>query len=252
MKSDTKEPTLAERTAACFANSSSTSIQIERLITETETALEAAQRKLEKENALALNPQLDPEVALQACKLAELEVKRLQNSLILLQQEYGKVYEKETKDRFHARQHEARLARDAASEQFCRIEALQQEMISIYNQAIAADRLVADANSGAPSGVDTRLLKTEEHARNLDGFTAGKVSLMKETVLYNFNGDQIWPPRSSIGAAYAAMMSPADPRSYPGDASAEWWKRGEAVGARQRDREQQIQHDKREFYEAKN
>ena len=240
------ESTLAEKTTAILANAKASSDDIEHLSMETETELALARRNLERENVLALNPNLDAEKALQAIKHAELQVARLSNSLRLLQQEHGIALAREYKDRFYARQHKAQQIRDAASARFRRIEALQQEMVDIYNEALQADALVDEANSDAPAGEANRLLKTEEHCRNLeDGFTCSQVSLMKETVLYDFNGNQIWPPRSSVGAAYAAMMAPVDHRQYPGDASNEWWMRGQQVNeARaQKEQEQLVQRD---------
>jgi hypothetical protein len=242
-------PTSAEKINVLLASKSSASVEIERLMMETETAIDFAQRKLEQENALALDPSLNAEEALHTIKLCELEVARLRNSLHLLQQEYGKVLLKEEKERFHRGQHEARIVRDAASEQFRRIEALQQEMVDIYNEALRADALVAEANSNAPAGENSRLLKTEEHARRLeDGFTRARPSLLKETVLIGFDGQQLWPPRSSVGAAYAAMMTHADHRQYPGDASSEWWRRGERVEAARAQKEQEQLAQRDDFY----
>ena len=72
------------------------------------------------------------------------------NSLRLLQQEHGIVLAREYKDRFYARQHKAQPIRDAASERFRRIEAIQQEIVDIYNEALQTDALVGEANSDAP------------------------------------------------------------------------------------------------------
>ena len=68
---------------------------------------------------------------MQSCKLAELHVRRLQNSLQLLQQKHRQALSEEYHQRFLDRQHTARQARDAASARFSRIEALQNEMIDI-------------------------------------------------------------------------------------------------------------------------
>ena len=146
------ESTLAEKMTAILSNAKASSDDIERLSMETETELALAQRNLERENVSALNPNLDAEKALQAIKHAELQVARLSNSLRLLQQEHGIVLAREYKDRFYARQHKAQPIRDAASERFRRIEALQQEIVDIYNEALQADALVAEANSDAPAG----------------------------------------------------------------------------------------------------
>ena len=138
--------------------------------------------------------------------------------------------------------------RDPASERFRRIPELFAEIVDIFNEAMQADVLVNEANSGAQAGESSRLLRTEEHARDLEGFTRARPSLMKETVLIDFDGRQIWPPRSSVGAAYAAMMSPVEHRQYEGEASGNWWQRGQQVNVRQGQEMQRIEKEKNEFY----
>jgi hypothetical protein len=249
---DQSSLTLDQKITACLGKEKAAAGDIEALTQLAETDLAYAQRRLEQERALALDPSLDAEEALQSCKLAELQVARLRNSLQLLQQKHRQALAEEYHQRFLDKQHVARQARDAASARFGRIEALQNEMIDIFNQALAADRLVNDANSDAPAGENRRLPKTEEHARGLDGFTREKVSLIKETVLYDVNsGEQRWPPRSSVGAAYAGMVSPYDQRRYPGDASNEWWRRGQLVDEARDQQEQRSDQERQAFYDGK-
>ena len=244
--------TLSEKINAVLAipDEKSSSDDIEFVSQKVSTELALAQRKLEQERALSLNPSLDVEAALDAIKHAELQVARLQNSLRLLEQKHAKVLSVEYRTRFLTRQHEARIVRDAASERFRRVESLFEEIVNIYNEATRADVLVDEANSGSPAGENSRLLKTEEHARNLDGFTRARPSLMKETVLFGLDGSQLWPPRTSVGAAYAAMMAPADHRHYPGDASSEWWMRGQRVDEARARREQEQLAQRDDFYNA--
>ena len=144
--------TLDQKTAACLANAKAVSDDIEQLSHETEKELAYEMRNLEREKMLALNPELDAKLALEAVKLAELRVERYQNSLRLLQQKHRQALSEEYHQRFLDRQHTARQARDAASARFSRIEALQQEMVDIYCEALQADQLVNDANSDAPAG----------------------------------------------------------------------------------------------------
>jgi hypothetical protein len=242
--------TLDQKTAACLADTKAVSDDIEQLSNETEKELAWAQRNLEREKVLALNPELDAKQALENCKLAELQVERLSHSLRLLQQKHRQALSEEYHQRFLDRQHTARQARDTASARFSRIEALQQEMVDIYCEALQADQLVSDANSDAPAGEKSRLLRTEEHARGLeDGFTRSKPSLMKETVLYDFRtGDQIWPPRSSIASAYAAMTAPVEHRRYAGEASNEWWMRGRQVEEAKARQDQRSEQGRDDFY----
>ena len=123
-------------------------------------------------------------------------------------------------------------------------------MVDIYCEALQADQLVNDANSDAPAGEKSRLLRTEEHARGLggDGFTRSKPSLVKETVLYGFDGQQIWPPRSSIASAYAAMTAPVEHRRYAGEASNEWWMRGRQVEEAKARQDQRSEQGRDDFY----
>jgi hypothetical protein len=239
--------TLDQKITACLANEKAATDDIEALTQLAETDLAYAQRKLEQERALALDPSLDAEEALQSCKLAELQVARLRNSLQLLQQKHRQVLAEEYHQRFLDKQHVARQARDAASARFGRIEALQNKMIDIFNQALAADQLVDQANSDAPAGEGTRLLRTEEHCKGLEDGRS-HVSLLKETTLFDFNGNQSWPPRTSIASAYAAMSAPMDHRRYMGDASNEWWRRGQLVDEARDQQEQRLDHERDDFY----
>jgi hypothetical protein len=227
---------------------SSDDIEVPSRLVETELAW--AQRKVEQEKTLALNPNLDAEEALHACKLAELHAERLRHSLQLLQRKHRQALSEEYRTRWLDRQQTARQRRDAASERFSRLEGLINELVATFVEAMQADQLVNEANGDAPSSENERLLRTEEHARGLpDGFTRSNPSLMKTTMLLDFNtGDQIWPPRSSVGAAYAAMTTPADHRRYAGDASSEWWMRGKQVdeARARREQEQLVQRD--DFY----
>jgi phage protein D len=244
--------TLDQKTAACLADTKAVSDDIEQLSNETEKELAWAQRNLEREKVLALNPELDAKQALENCKLAELRVERYQNSLRLLQQKHRTALSEEWHQRFLDRQFTARQARDAASARFKRVEELQDEIIDIYCEAFTADELVDLANSDAPAGEKTRLLRTEEHCRGLEnGFTRSHVSLMKETVLYDFNGNQIWPPRTSVAAAYAAMTAPADRRRYLGDASNEWWRRGQQVDEARIREDQRLNQQRDDFYDGR-
>ena len=249
----TPQQSLDQKVTACLGNEKVASDDIEALTQLVETALSYAQRNLDREKVVSLNPNLDAEEALETVKLAELRVKRLQNSLQLLQQKHRQALSEEYRHRWLDRQYTARQKRDAASARFSRIEALQQEMVDIYNEALQADQLVNEANSDAPAGENSRLLKTEEHARGLeDGFTRSKPSLVKETVLYDFHtGDQIWPPRSSIASAYAATMTPTDYRRYAGDASSQWWMRGKQVDEAKARQEQRLDQERQAFYDGK-
>jgi hypothetical protein len=242
--------TLDQKITACLGNEKAASVDIEALTQLVETDLANAQRKLEQERALALDPSLDAEEALQSCKLAELHVARLRNSLQLLQQKHRQALSEEHHQRFLNRQYTARQARDAASARFKQVEALQDEIIDIYNQALDADALVDQANADAPSGESTRLLRTEAHCKGLED-DRSHVSLLKETTLFDFNGNQIWPPRSSIASAYAAMSAPSDPRGYPGEFSADWWKRGQAVDEARARHEQRLDQERQDFYDGK-
>lgn len=245
-----REPSLEQKITACLGDEKAVSDDIEVLSQQVEIELAYAQRKLEQEKALSLNPNLDVNEALQAIKVAELQVSRLQHSLELLQQKHRQALSEEYRTRWLDRQRTARQRRDAASERFSRLEGLINELVATFVEAMQADQLVNEANGDAPGSENERLLRTEEHARGLpDGFTRSNPSLMKTTMLLDFNtGDQIWPPRSSVGAAYAAMTTPADHRRYAGDASSEWWMRGKQVdeARARREQEQLVQRD--DFY----
>ena len=171
----------SEKTVACLADKTAAPDDIEQLTRETEKEVSWAQRKLEQEKALALNPNLDPEEALRTIKLAELQLERLQHSLRLLQQKHRQALSEEHCTRWLDRQQTARQRRDAASERFARLEGLINEFVATFVEAMQADALVSQANSDAPAGENSRLLKTEEHCRNLEmRFTRSQVSLMKE------------------------------------------------------------------------
>jgi hypothetical protein len=237
---------LDQKITACLSNDKAVSDDIEHLSREVETDLAYATRKLEQEKVLSLNPNLDADEALHTCKLAQLQVERLQHSLVLLQQKHSQALEQEYHLRWLDRQQAARVRRDAASARFARVEALINEIVATFAEAMQADQLVNEANGDSPVGEKSRLLRTEEHARGLDdGFPSHKPSLMKETVLYDFNGNQVWPIRARIDPAVYGI---ADYRRYPGDASSEWWKKSQQVEAQQTAELAKDERERDDFY----
>ena len=221
------EPSLEQKITACLGDEKAMSDDVEALTRIVETELSLAMRKVEQEKAIALNPHLDAEEALHACKLAELHAEEFRNSLRMLEQKHRQTLEQEYETRWLDRQQTAGVKRDAASERFSRLEALISEILATFVEAMQADALVNEANSDAPAGEKRRLLRTEEHCRGLeDGFTRSNPSIMKETVLVGFDGQQVWPIKERIDPAVYGIV---DGRRFAGDASGDWWLRGQQM-----------------------
>jgi hypothetical protein len=108
---------------------------------------------------------------------------------------------------------------NAAAERFARIADLQAEIIAAFLEAQAVDLEAGEVNASAPIAEVHRVPKVEAAARG------GKdhPSLLKETVLYDFDGRQIWPVKKPLDPALFQI----DGRRHAFDCGPEWWRAGQ-------------------------
>jgi hypothetical protein len=95
---------------------------------------------------------------------------------------------------------------------------LLMELVEIFSEAAAADRLASEVAARAPSGERRRLRETELESRGLLSFSQRQPSLMRELRIISHSGDQLWPPVQRVDPITFQL----DGRQHPDDCGPAW------------------------------
>jgi hypothetical protein len=233
-----ERPSLEQRIADCL-DGKAASCDVEMLLRQVETEIGHAEHAATQAHERSLDPLLaiDGKRALEDVQFAQLMVARWRNALPRLQGKLQQCLADEYHVRWYEKYRAAKHQRDAASTRFSELQTRFNDIIDIFLEAQAADQQVHEVNSSAPGNVADRLLTTELHSRNLEFFTRDKVSLIKETRLLAFDGQQIWPIKQPIDPAFFGV----DGRRFAEDCGPDWWRAGAAVAELKQQQEQQQQ-----------
>ncbi len=210
--------TLEQRITIALGNSNAGVEDLSELIAEVEAAAieAAATAEREKEKALDLVAAPDAAKAHERVTTAVLNRGRLNVALPKLCQRLAEAAAAERRERWLADYKRVEVRRNAAAEKLARTDELLAQVAAIYREASDADEEIARLHGSAPNEVTDRLASVELYARGTNN-----PSLIQNTRLFDWSGEQLWPPpQPSFAATYAAsMIVPGGPR-YTGD----WWR----------------------------
>jgi hypothetical protein len=200
-----------------------TGSELQSLITQVDQAIRTADRTANEQQVRSLEPGCaDAKTARQAAEDAVFESNRLATLLSRLQARHRQVIKQERRTAWRSGQYEpVRKQRDAlAAELKTVVPECCAQLAELFGRVALNNTAIAALHHDRPDGMSERLQLAELCARNLDDFTVGKPSLLEQVQLFDFDtGQQVWPPpQPSLGATYAAMITPA----YDGRYSADW------------------------------
>jgi hypothetical protein len=165
---------------------------------------------------------------------------RLRTVLPRLQQRYQEVVAHEYLAKWEKDFETVKVEHDALAAEFREVyRQVAAKLVDLLTRMTACDRECHRVDVSAPAGEPRRLVGPELAARNLEGFSTADPSILRELKLPDFEHSvrMAWPPpRTSMGAAFAATMLNVSDRRFSGD----WWKDGEEGAARERAEQQRI------------
>ena len=218
--------TLEQRIGAALTDDNSESSLIAALITETETAVVAADEKAKLEQERVFDPLAspDPKAARETMQAAEFVQTWLRSALLRLRQRLRETQEREDRARWYADYQACKLKRDALAAEFREVyNELEAKVVDLLVRMAANNAEISNLHGARPSGVKLHLLEAELVARGLERFTTDVPSITKELKLPAFEPGRppAWPRRAQSHASWFAPM-PHDPRF-----SSCWWEAGE-------------------------
>jgi hypothetical protein len=231
MNKQTSTSLIEQTIATALGNPSVTSVELAELIPETEAALTAAEATAQAERKKALDPiaSADTAEAEKVVWAAEFRCDRLRSFLSQLRQRVAEIEAAEYDARWQAEFEAVKAERDAVAKELGeRYPKLTADLCDLFRRALAIDQECSRVDGTAPAGESRRLRGVERTARGLD-FSFYKPALTDVVKLpeWKDSGRLAWPPpKTPLGALFAAAMTPPhDPRF-----SADW------AAAREQDR----------------
>jgi hypothetical protein len=223
---------LEERINSALDADTMPSGDLEVLLAEVEGAVADARAEAKQSHAQARDIACTDYTAAHARAVAaELTVDRLQGVVPDLQAKRRQATAQEYRERWLADFRHVEAKRDLAAGAFARYPEIVAELITIFQQAEAADKEVQRVNAAAPGS--QRLQTVELHARKLERFTRATPSLAKTVQLPDYQESEklLWPPRVPRDMSlFAPVIAPA--------AGPDWYKYADArVAERQADAE---------------
>jgi hypothetical protein len=196
---------LERRIASALVDDAVTSIELSKLISETQDAIKAAEQKAEHERAFALDPLHSPDAvkAREAMASAEFARDRLRTVLPRLEQWFEKVRRVEAKNRWVENYEITKAKVDAAAEE---LKSLYSEFVYPFvdlmlriRQIDAESKRVMDTKPSPEAGEPydgRRLLATELVARGVISVGHSGLTLDGGVVLPDFTNPEkrAWPP----------------------------------------------------------
>jgi hypothetical protein len=188
-----------------------TSTELAALLRESEEAIGAAEEAAVLAREQAFDPQLapDPVQARDAMESASLMVGRLQTLHGRLQRRYAEVLEAERLAQYRRQRAAFEKERDVLKDEFAsEYPILTAKLVDIFARMTALDAKL--------SGL--RLDGVELTARKMERFTRDAPSLLKETLLFDLHGKQVWPPvvKHDISAFIPTIVDASR--------SPDWWR----------------------------
>jgi hypothetical protein len=151
------------------------------LITETESAINAAAETIEAERAKSLDPVLcpNPTKARAAMERAALARDRLGTLLPRLRDRHAKASARERAAEWNADYEQVRAARDAVARKFAEVyPAVATQLVDLFQRVAQMDKEVGRINGRAPDGEHRRLAGVELTARGLQHFSRSNPSIV--------------------------------------------------------------------------
>ena len=239
MPTMTAMPPLDRRIALALTEPTS-SVDVEKLITETEAAIAAALAEADTVRERALDPRRTDDTHELHVQLQEInfQKERLQAALPQLKHRLTEVQADEARRSWELRKEAVKVKRDSAVAEFNKVPVHISELLRLFSLARQVDAEIGAVNAEAPPGAE-HLIGVEATSRGIAGFDSYQKSMMLTTVICDLNGKQIRPPRSTISVTQ--VMPPAQSDLSTTD---DWWKANEA---RAQERRRQAQQQD-EFY----
>jgi hypothetical protein len=246
---------LEQRIALALRNQNASGAELGDLITDVETAADAANATAINLRSASLDLVLTPDVgdAPQRIGHAEMTRDRLNKTLPKLRKQLEEALYAEQCERWYADCERVQARVDEAVSAFRTYPQHAQAIADSFALAANVDKEVQRINASAPAGVHTRLKPVELQARGLDHFDRNHPSLAAKVKLgcWDDPNSKLWPVRhcNSLAVAVAASMTvPYHPGGAWADPDVQAQRRAE-IEKQQREiaaYHQQAAHDEEE------